>query len=263
MKKGQDIVVEYPGLMIIHQKVPGRELGSHTHKEHEIFIPLQGEISVIADDQKKTAGSGRTLYVPPNLQHSFSSSAQGEGERIILLIENRLWKKSSASQFEPTSMPQNSLVRELVFYLLLNPKTKYAKTFIAALIESFVEQLELHEKMQFEGLSHLEAKIKDERIRKAYLYISQKPNAKLTEVAKSSGLSTRSLNRLFQTEVGYTPKQFIIGLKIEEAKKLLIASNMTITDISFEVGYQSMSKFIAAFQKFTGKLPSEFREQQK
>ena len=260
MKKGQDILVKHPNLFIIHQKVPGRELGKHSHKEHEIFIPLQGEIIVTCMDKSASAGPGKLLYVPPNLEHSFSSSAHGEGERVILLISDKAWRKSTSNTYLPTSLPLNSLVRELTFYLLINPKTKYAKTFISALTESLIDQLDVYKNSKFDGLLHLEAKIKDERIKKAYQLILDNTNISVSELAKSSGLSSRNLNRLFTGEVGYSPKQFIIGLKIENAKNLILNSDKTITEIGFEVGYNSLPKFISAFQKYTGQLPSEFRK---
>jgi AraC-like DNA-binding protein len=259
MKKGQDIAVEYPNLLIIHQKVPGRELGRHCHKEHEIFIPLQGSISVSLEDKTNSCSSGKILYVPPNIEHSFSSSSKGEGERIILLVKDRLWKKSHSKKFDPTVMPLNSLTRELVFYLLLNPQTAYAKSFIAALTDGLIDQLLYFHQGEFENNIHLESRIKDERIKKVYQLITQGEDLALNILSKEAGLSTRNLNRLFLSEIGRTPKQFMIEQKIEKAKKLLKTSPMTITDIGFEVGYNSTAKFISAFQKVTGKLPSEFR----
>lgn len=260
MKKGQDISIQFPGLLIIHQKVPGKELGRHTHDEHEIFIPLQGEISVEFGGKVVGCSSGKMLYVPPGLDHGFSSASKGEGERVIFLVSDKLWKKRTEKQFDPTSMPLNSLVRELIFYLLVNPKTEHSKTFITALIESLVEQLDLQSKLKLDGRVHLEAKITDERIKKVFNEIINGSELAVPELAEKCGLSTRNLNRLFSAEVGVPPKQLMIMLKLEKARELLLTSNMTITDISFEVGYNSLSKFISTFQKYVGQLPSEFRQ---
>ncbi|MCB0391964.1 MAG: helix-turn-helix domain-containing protein [Bdellovibrionales bacterium] len=259
MKKGQDIAVKLPDLLIIHQKVPGRELGRHSHSEHEFFMPLQGEITV--DNQQKSlkCGPGKMLYVPPNLEHSFSSSASGEGERVILLISDKKWKKSTTKVFTPTLMPLNSLVRELVFYILLNPQTNFLKTFSTALIESLIENLNVHKNFIEDEFSQLSSKVVDYRIKKVIEIIESNHEISISELAKQCGLSNRNLNKLFMQEVGTTPKNLIINNKINKAKMLLKTTNLTITDISFEVGYNSLSKFISTFQKYTGKLPSEFR----
>ena len=259
MKKGQEIITSFPNIKIIHQKVPGRELGRHTHKAQEIFIPLQGEIRVESEVSQSTASMGKLLYVPPNIEHSFSSSASGEGERVIILIDNQLWKRKTDKIFEIKSIALNSLVRELVFYLLLNPKSKHVKTFVNAFIESLVEQLEFACEVDFDSIEHLESKITDSRVKKAYNYIDKYGDTPSAELAKLSGLSTRNLNRLFLAQIGFTPKKFAISLKIERAKILLRTTKKTITDIAFEVGYNSLSKFIVSFQNVTGELPSTFR----
>ncbi len=89
MKKTRDILVEFPGLIIVHQKIPGQEVGRHQHPEHEFFMPLQGEITVEFGKEPVKAGPGRMLYVPPILDHCFSSSAQGSGERLIWLVDQK------------------------------------------------------------------------------------------------------------------------------------------------------------------------------
>ncbi len=262
MNKGLDTVSDFPNLTIIHQKIPGREVGQHHHAEHELFIPLQGEIKVYGDGFEASAGPGKMLYVPPILEHRFSSSAHGAGERVILLIKDRLWKKLGGTQKGPTSLPAHSLIRELVFYLLLNPHNMGAKTFIEALTQTLIEQLN-----ESAGISDdwsaatLESRTQDLRIKKAIaglMKIGDQPS--MNVLAKQSGLSARNLTRLFMTEVGMTPKQFAVFVRISEAKRLLKSTRLTITDISLEVGYQSLSKFIGAFQKNTGVLPSEFRK---
>lgn len=263
MKKGQEILIEQNGIIIIHQKVPGRELGSHTHSEHELFIPLQGELTIQFEDKKieKTikAGAGKMLYVPPKLEHRFSSSSSGEGERVIILISAKRWNKSCDKNFLPNVLPINNLIKELCYYLLLNPDSQFSKTFASALIESLIESLSLHKEVVDEDVSILKSKIKDLRVQKSFEIIQGSQDIPITELAKQSGLSSRNLNKLFMQEIGMTPKNLMIVMKVNRAKELLKATDMTITDISLEVGYSSLSKFISTFKSYTGKLPSDFR----
>lgn len=260
MKKGQDLTIALPNITIIHQKVPGRELGNHTHTEHEFFIPLQGEIKVSYESYTLNCGQGKMLYIPPHIEHSFSSSASGQGERIIFLVSDKIWKKVTKDVYNPTVMPLNSLARELVYYLLLNPESNYAKTFITALVECLIENLSIHKDINLDDFSIMESKVSDQRVRKALsTIINSREEIPVTQLAKECGLSPRNLNRLFLSEVGTTPKKIMVIKKINMAKELLVSSKMTITDISLEVGYNSLSKFISTFQKYTGKLPSDYR----
>ncbi|MBX9766869.1 MAG: AraC family transcriptional regulator [Bdellovibrionales bacterium] len=260
-KQTSDIVAEFQGLTIIHQKIPSHEVGRHAHLEHEFFLPLQGEITIQHGNTVVKAGPGKMLYVPPKLDHSFSSRAQGSGERVIWLIQPKLWSKYTSLEFGVTALQSNSLAKELLFFLLIHRETEGERYFISALIASLVESLagaKLGQSVLF--TEHIEGKILDERVKKSVRSIeSNIANVNLAEVARASGLSQRNFNRLFLQEAGLTPKDYIILRRIETAKQLLRESKLTVTDISLEVGYNSLSKFIAMFKKIEGCLPSDYR----
>lgn len=259
---------------MIHQKISSREVGRHKHDEHEFFLPLQGEISVTSNtpriapngtsesEETVKAGPGKMLYVPPDLDHSFKSSAQGSGERLIWLISEKLWKKHVDEIYRPCIFPINSLAKELLFYLLIHQDTKGAPHFISALIETLNESLssaQLEKKALHS--EHLAGRVKDERVARTLdLIESELASLSLSEIAKRSGLSLRNFNRLFLNELGLSPKDYLLLRRIEKAKRLLSETQMTVTDISLEVGYQSLSKFIDAFKRISGSLPSDFRK---
>lgn len=248
-------------MVIIHQKIPGQEVGRHQHAEHEFFLPLQGEITVNYDGKEAKAGPGRMLYVPPDLDHSFSSAAQGSGERVIWLIDQKTWAKHVRGKFPPSSFPINALAKELVFYLLIHREAQGAKYFIAALVESLFESLQSAE-LEKKNISsdHLAGRISDARIQRAMELMEKELGAiSLSEVAKRSGLSLRNFNRLFLKEAGLGPKDYLLLRRVEKAKWLLRETKMTVTDIALEVGYNSLSKFIATFKRLEGVLPSDYR----
>lgn len=255
MKK-MDLLAEFPGLVIIHQKIPGHEVGRHQHEEHEFFLPLRGEITVHYGTETVKAGPGHMLYVPPDLDHSFSSSAQGAGERVIWLIDKKTWKKHGLGKISPTAFAANSLVKELLFYLLIHQKAKGTPHFVSALVESLGESLRTAKVFS----EHISGKVGDARVQKSLALIDTSLSSlTLAEVARESGLSLRNFNRLFLGETGLTPRDYVILRRVERAKSLLKESRLTVTDIALEVGYQSLSKFIATFKRVTGRLPSDFR----
>lgn len=261
MKKVLDLVAEFPGMLIIHQKIPGREVGRHQHPEHEFFLPLQGEISVVYGQDVVKAGPGRMLYVPPELDHSFASSAQGSGERVIWLIDQKAWGQHVEAKFLPCSFPINSLAKELVFYLLLHQEAKGAKHFLSALIETLGDSLQAAQWEKNKLFSdHLSGRVADARVSRSIELIEQELGAlSLGEVAKRSGLSLRNFNRLFLKETGLNPRDYLILRRVEKAKRLLRETRTTVTDIALEVGYSSLSKFIATFKRIEGVLPSDYR----
>ena len=261
MKKLHDIVAEFPGVLAIHPKIPSHEVGRHQHDEHEFFLPLQGEIEIGYGEEVVKAGPGRMLYVPPDLDHSFSSSSHGSGERVIWLIDQKTWRHHVQGDFSPCSFPTNSLAKELIFFLLIHRKIDGAKYFVSALIESLSESLKSSE-FERKNLSsdHIAGKVTDTRVKQSIeIMQSCLGDVSVSEIARSSGMSARNFNRLFLRETGLTPKDYLIYRRVERAKTLLKETKMTVTDISLEVGYHSLSKFIATFKRFSGSLPSDYR----
>jgi hypothetical protein len=72
-------------------------------------------------------------------------------------------------------------------------------------------------------------------------------------------LSEFHFNRVFHQITGLPPNKFISAMRLDEAKRLLLNTNLSITDICFEVGYNSLSTFTRRFTQRVGLGPREFR----
>ena len=85
--------------------------------------------------------------------------------------------------------------------------------------------------------------------------------ASLDEVAAHGGLSPFHFHRRFTQAFGETPHEFLTRLRIDRAKKLLLAGNDTVTGICFDVGYESLGSFSSRFRSLTGLSPTQFRDE--
>ncbi|HUE22461.1 MAG TPA: AraC family transcriptional regulator [Bryobacteraceae bacterium] len=81
----------------------------------------------------------------------------------------------------------------------------------------------------------------------------------LEEAARQACLSPFYFNRLFTQAFSETPHEFITRQRIGQAKKLLLAGNHSVTEICFEVGYESLGSFSTRFHSLTGLSPAAFR----
>jgi AraC-like DNA-binding protein len=72
-------------------------------------------------------------------------------------------------------------------------------------------------------------------------------------------LSPCHFNRLFRTMTGIPPIQFHYALRLDRAKRLLVSTDLSITEICFEVGYNSLGTFTSRFNHLVGLSPSAFR----
>jgi len=67
--------------------------------------------------------------------------------------------------------------------------------------------------------------------------------------------------RLFKSHYGHTPYQYLTSVRIKNAKRLLI-TDATISEVCFEVGFESVTYFTGLFKKMTGITPAAFRKNQ-
>ena len=81
----------------------------------------------------------------------------------------------------------------------------------------------------------------------------------LHDMSRVAYLSTFHFNRVFHQITGLPPAKFISAMRLDEAKRLLLNTNLSITDICFEVGYNSLSTFTRRFTQRVGLGPREFR----
>ncbi|MDO5701834.1 MAG: AraC family ligand binding domain-containing protein [Lachnospiraceae bacterium] len=82
----------------------------------------------------------------------------------------------------------------------------------------------------------------------------------VADVARTIGISRNYLDEIFKSEMGMSPKEFLMNYRVEKASALLAFSSNSISAIAEEVGYTDPMTFSKAFKKRTGKSPSEFRE---
>ncbi len=79
------------------------------------------------------------------------------------------------------------------------------------------------------------------------------------ELANIAGYHEYYLNRLFINSVGISMHKYILNLRINESKRLLLNTNMSISDIAFQVGFNSNTHFATYFKKETTMTPFEYR----
>lgn len=80
------------------------------------------------------------------------------------------------------------------------------------------------------------------------------------DLARSAMFSRFHFSRIFQRVTGVSPGRFLSALRLQEAKRLLLATSDSVTDISYQVGYHSVGTFSARFRSSVGLSPSAYRQ---
>lgn len=81
----------------------------------------------------------------------------------------------------------------------------------------------------------------------------------LDDLAAVACMSPYHFNRVFRQLTGIPPGQFLSALRLEAAKRLLLTTERSVTEICFEVGYNSLGTFTSRFNLLVGLPPGQFR----
>lgn len=79
------------------------------------------------------------------------------------------------------------------------------------------------------------------------------------DVAEACGISTITLSRLFARVMKSSYPDYLCGVRLREAEKLLLTTELTVTEIALQVGFSTAAYFIAKFRHHKGITPYRFR----
>lgn len=88
-------------------------------------------------------------------------------------------------------------------------------------------------------------------------YAEANPVAGMTAASR---LGARTFKRRFETATGYAPLEYVLSLRVEEAKQMLETSDAPIDDVAAEVGYSDPAAFRRVFKRATGISPLQYRQ---
>ncbi len=82
----------------------------------------------------------------------------------------------------------------------------------------------------------------------------------LERISREAGFSPYHFIRLFRATYKRTPHQYLMQQRIEKAKDLLRSSDLSIYDICYAVGFESLGSFSTLFRRIAGLSPSTYRK---
>jgi AraC-like DNA-binding protein len=82
----------------------------------------------------------------------------------------------------------------------------------------------------------------------------------LTELAAEVFVSPFHFSRIFAKATGVTPGRYLTAVRLFEAKRLLLTTSLTVSDVVCSVGYSSVGTFTSRFTRAVGMTPTQYRE---
>ena len=236
---------------------------SHWHENIEIISCIDGEGTVFSDSKSLSIKAGDTVII--NSRHIHSITSRNKLVYHLLIIDKQFFEENAIDMqavfFKEKFCDENAS-------LLMEGIKK------AFLVESELSIIERRNAVSAYFLYLCKNHICDNRrvekiFTKSYNtvllamdYINENYSQKLTleDIAKKSGYSKYHFARLFKETTGFTLIDHINATRCSVAKKMLIKTDKSVSEICFECGFDSCSYFSKTFKKFYGSLPSYYRK---
>jgi AraC family transcriptional regulator len=84
-------------------------------------------------------------------------------------------------------------------------------------------------------------------------------NITLADLARNSNLSVYYFATLFKKSTGLSPHRYILHRRVSRAQQLLQNTDLSVLDVSLDLGFQHQNNFARAFRRVTGMTPTGFR----
>ncbi|MBD2872944.1 AraC family transcriptional regulator [Paenibacillus arenilitoris] len=252
---------------------------SHSHVTDEITLILEGEGHYSSNDQNVQVAAGDLILIPPGIVHGFVCLKAWNGISIHYdsqsipsycqyLLQHAyrqypnqiLISRLNRTRLERVKAAIQQLEEECV-WVRLN-ENSYSQD----LIRNALEAILLSYLTNAPGPSEpaIDGEDCDERMIQDALkeiHLTYFTSLKIADLAARRFHSESVFRKKFSKRVGLSPKQYIISVRLNEAKRLLRHTDKPVEFIASEVGFTSSSRFYELFVKHVGKTPLEWRNE--
>lgn len=225
------------------------QIVSHQHEWSQLAYSCSGVMHIETDAGMFVLPPEQALWLPPNVKHQHF--CKREVSYRSLHIDAKISKKLGTVVKPLTVDP---LLKAMIIELSSWPKDYVETAETDRFIHVLLDRLALAPSNEL-----FMPTIDDRRLLPIIETLNLTPGDKLTieQWSIKVGASSRTLNRLFNQYYGMGFSRWKQKLRTLKSLELLSA-NMPITDIAFELGYESSSAFITAFKKQLGCSPKKY-----
>jgi AraC-like DNA-binding protein/ligand-binding sensor protein len=266
---------EATGQPLALRPVESWQLVHHGKRRENPFCSLMSQKSrscaACLQTQQKLADSARHEARSVTCAHGLCDTAVPVqlGDKLLGFLQTGqvFRKKPTDAQFERSArlaaewgLPADrSELREAYFATKVVPTKQHES--VVNLLRIFAQHLALVSNQVIVQQQNSELPVVTRA--KEFIQQNQAEPLSLTTVAKAVNTSSFYFCKLFKKATGINFTNYVSRVRIEKAKNLLLNPNLRISEIAFEVGFQSLTHFNRIFKKIIGQAPTEYRAQLK
>ena len=234
----------------------------HFHNKHELYYLIEGYTKYFIGDELYILNPGDMIFIPKGMFHKTSTNA----ERMLLmfteddLIEGyeKYIDELSSNKYITFSSKYQGKIRDIM-NKIDNENIKEEKDYVD------MQKLCLHELLIFisryrNDKSAVKFNHSYEFIQNVAKYIAENysKDLSLEELSKTFSITPNHLSKQFKKVTDVCLNDYINITRITQAEKLLVNTDMSITEIASQCGFNDSSYFAAVFKKFKAITPKKY-----
>ena len=272
--KNEFEVVKYPKINNVNTFVVNLTYRTpHLHRDIEINLVLDGQVSVTSKTHKYAADKGELLVFCSNQPHELFSKESGSSGGVTLLclqVSPQFFKDMMpnisdiffdnvkfGAEFS-TGIPKR--LAELAVHYISCPE--FYELYCGSAINSIFHEMLLNFPHRFLSGTNKTALQRDsERILRFIDYVEANYMHKISlqDFSESEGVSLSHMSYFIRKNLNQTFQEYVTNIRFNHAHKLLISSKKRLIDICFESGFSDSRYLTKAFLQKTGMKPEEYR----
>jgi len=263
---------------------------THKHEFFELFYVSEGKFQHNLNGVDRVVTKGDIVLMNPSNKHSFLPADNGNAETVQLYfmpsfldVSAKLLKKNRGfvelvymepfygegfKYFHVSGMNEMK-IRSLLFEMLYEFEKKpngFELAVKTKLMDMLITLVRVYEagKEKSSSVARLSKKAQAISDSLSYIDAHYKEPLKLEDISlNKAGLTKEYYCTVFKKITGRTFTEYVTHLRLEEAKRLLLAGNLLVTDICYDSGFNDLSHFTRTFKSETGVSPLEYRKKNK
>lgn len=248
---------------------------AHSHSFYELFLLIEGECEMLVGDSTHLLTSNSLYFIPTNTPHQTHYATGVTSKRLNIEFAEkylrRLYQAFGAKTIEDKIMNKVIQLPEFVTERIVaiseelisesKNKDEYTKFSMDIHFEHLIIYILRHHTAYYNTL-YSSIKITDQDLRNALSYINNNYNQKITlpEVASLVHLNPCYFSQKFKTLTGRGFKEYLTSIRITQSEKLLLETNLSMSEIAYKCGFESSNYYGDAFKKIYNISPTAFRQ---
>lgn len=256
----------------VTQDHPRYNMDLHWHTQCEIIKILEGEFSLILNDEKILSKAGDILFIHDGVVHG-GTPINCVYECIVFDMSLLLKKNITCTKLLSDIINHNKVIDTIIsghnkhieiccnyLFEAINSKEPGFELIVQGSLYNLLGMILRTGLYKTKSISTKRSSTSLQQLKTVLTLLEEKFSEPLTleDLSKSVGMTPKYFCRFFHQMTNKTPIEYLNYYRVDVACELLLTKDVCITDVALDCGFNDVSYFIKTFKKYKGITPKQY-----